>query len=151
MIFLSWCCWWLHDGRSSLQIFLVHLATFRSWRSNQILTQWSGNVNPKCRGKDRYILTHPYPAEAVKAADLRFVYSLLPYIRFLITLRVIPTKENASMIASNTGTKSVDEAIASMNNPEVHHIVDKLSHFRLAVAVTHIHSDRILWSHDQFR
>ena len=46
------------------------------------------------------------------------------------------------MITTNTGTKFVEEAIAAMNNPEVQQIVEKLSHYGLAVAVPHMHSDK---------
>lgn len=44
------------------------------------------------------------------------------------------------MITTNTGTKSVDEAIASVNNPEVQAMMEKLSHFGLAVSIPHMHS-----------
>jgi len=43
------------------------------------------------------------------------------------------------MITTNTGTKSVDEAIAAMNNPDVQAMIKKLSKFGLAVSIPHMH------------
>lgn len=46
------------------------------------------------------------------------------------------------MDAINTGVMSIDKAIGSIGNPEVIQMIEKLSHFGLAVAVPHMHPQK---------